>query len=90
MEKSEVNRKVKEIIINTLDLEYEVDQIKDETPLFGDSEHPGLFDSSLCVLEVTSGIVAEFDIEPSIFKGDSFRTVGTLIDSVYCAIKDSE
>ena len=90
MDKIEVNRKVKEIIINTLNLEYEVDQIKDETPLFGDSEHPGLFDSSLCVLEVTSGIVAEFDIEPAIFKRDSFKTVNTLTDCIYYAIKENE
>ncbi|WP_024997439.1 hypothetical protein, partial [Bacteroides graminisolvens] len=63
MKKQELNVKVKEIIIETLNLNMEVKDILDETPLFGTSYKPGLFDNSLCVLEVTSALVGEFDIE---------------------------
>lgn len=86
MEKLVVSKRVKEIIIDTLNLELEVGSINDDTPLFGSSDHPGLFDNSLCVLEVTSGLIDEFDIEPSIFKNNSFKTIGTLTDCIFNAI----
>ncbi|WP_034782260.1 acyl carrier protein [Bacteroides graminisolvens] len=90
MKKQELNVKVKEIIIETLNLNMEVKDILDETPLFGTSYKPGLFDNSLCVLEVTSALVGEFDIEPSCFDNKSFETVGSLADSVYNAVENKD
>lgn len=90
MKKEELNVKVKEIIIETLNLEMKVEDIPDETSLFGTNETPGLFDNSLCVLEVTSALIGEFDIEPSCFGNKSFETIGSLSDSVYNAIKNKD
>ncbi len=42
----------------------------------------GLFDNSLCVLEVTSGLVTEFEVDPAIFKKESFKNVATLVDTI--------
>ena len=86
MEKQELNKKVKEIIIETLNLNMSVDDIKNEDPLFGTNEKSGLFDNSLCVLEVTSALIGEFDIEPSCFDSKSFETVGTLTDCIFNAV----
>ena len=86
MEKQQLNKRVKEIIIETLDLKMSAGDIKDETPLFGTKEKSGLFDNSLCVLEVTSALIGEFDIDPSCFDGKSFETVGTLTDCIFNAV----
>lgn len=90
MKKQEFNVKVKEIIIATLNLTMGVKDISDDTPLFGTNDTPGLFDNSLCVLEVTSALVGEFDIEPSCFDNKSFETVGSLVNSVYNAVKNKD
>lgn len=90
MEKKELNVKIKEIIIETLNLEMKVEEIPDEMSLFGTKEKSGLFDNSLCVLEVTSALIGEFDIEPSCFDNKSFETVGSLVDCVYRAIENKK
>lgn len=83
--KQELTVKVKEILIDVLNLDYTVDQIDNDQPLFGTDESPGLFDDSLAVLEVTSVLMAEFDADASIFNEDSFQSVNTLSACIYNA-----
>ena len=87
MEKKLIQQKVKEILISVLNLKKKVEEITDEQVLFGNDQHPGLFDDSLAVLEVTSVLMSEFDIEASVFNEDSFKTVDTLVDCIYNALQ---
>ncbi len=83
MNKSEITQKVKEILIESLNLKMSVEEIDDQQLLFGTDDAPGLFDDSLAVLEVTSSLIAEFDLDASIFNEDSFVTVDSLSESIY-------
>ncbi|QDP85573.1 hypothetical protein FNJ88_08360 [Chryseobacterium sp. SNU WT5] len=83
MNKEEISLKVKEILIESLNLKMSVEEIDDQLLLFGTSDSPGLFDDSLAVLEVTSSLIAEFDIDASIFNEDSFVSVASLSESIY-------
>ncbi len=85
MNKQELTLKVKEILIEVLNLKLTPDQIEDNQPLFGTDESPGLFEDSLAVLEVTSVLMAEFDVEASIFNEESFHSVDTLSENIYKA-----
>ncbi|WP_143304660.1 acyl carrier protein [Chitinophaga vietnamensis] len=79
MENQNIELKVKEILISVLNLRKTADQLSADQPLFGTDDNPGLFDDSLAVLEVTSVLMAEFDLEASVFSEGSFRTIGTLV-----------
>ncbi len=46
---------------------------------------PGLFDDSLAVLEVTSVLMAEFDVDASSFNEESFQTVNSLAKCIWDA-----
>lgn len=83
MNKTEITQKVKEILIESLNLKLKVEEIDDQQLLFGTDDTPGLFDDSLAVLEVTSSLIAEFDLDASIFNEDSFATVDSLAESIY-------
>lgn len=83
MNKTEITQKVKEILIDSLNLKMSVEEIDDQQLLFGTDDSPGLFDDSLAVLEVTSSLIAEFDLDASIFNEDSFVTVDSLSESIY-------
>ena len=67
----------------SLNLKMSVEEIDDQQLLFGTDDAPGLFDDSLAVLEVTSSLIAEFDLDASIFNEDSFVTVDSLSESIY-------
>lgn len=86
--KQEIEFKVKEILIDVLNLNKSVDEINNTEPLFGTDEAPGLFDDSLAVLEVTSVLMAEFDEDASIFSEKSFQTIGSLVTCIYNAKKE--
>lgn len=81
--KQELTVKVKEIIIEVLNLDQTPDQIDDNQTLFGTDESPGLFDDSLAVLEVTSVLMGEFDVDASIFNEESFQSIYSLSDCIY-------
>ncbi len=83
MEREEINLKVKEILINVLDLQKEASELNDDDALFGTDDQPGLFDDSIAVLEVTSVMMGEFDIEASAFNDESFKTIKSLTDCIY-------
>lgn len=83
MNKSEITLKVKEILIESLNLKMSVEDIDNQQLLFGTDDTPGLFDDSLAVLEVTSSLIAEFDLDASIFNEESFVTVDSLSESIY-------
>ena len=75
MERKELTKKVKECIKSSLSDVKAVDELNED----GET---GLFDNSLCVLEVTSGLVTEFEVDPAIFKKESFKNVATLVDTI--------
>ncbi|HEU4552195.1 MAG TPA: hypothetical protein VFS25_05150 [Chitinophaga sp.] len=83
MERNLIEQKTKEILINVLNLKQTVEELSNEQPLFGNDENPGLFDDSLAVLEVTSVLMAEFELEASDFGEESFKTIGTLAGRIY-------
>ena len=87
MKKDELILKVKETIIEALDLNIKPEDIGDDDPLFGDGKTEGLFDNSLAVLEVTSALISEFDIDPSDFNNQSFSTIRSLANSVRNALE---
>ena len=80
MNELEIKTKIKQILIDVLKLTVDgPDSLKDDQPLFGTENEPGLFEDSLMVLEVTSVMMSEFDVPPSIFGENSFQTVNTLV-----------
>jgi len=83
MERKLIEQKTKEILINVLNLKKTADELTNDQPLFGTDENPGLFDDSLAVLEVTSVLMSEFELEASDFGEESFKTIGTLSDRIY-------
>ncbi len=85
--KQELTVKVKEILIDVLNLDQNPEQVSNHQPLFGTDESPGLFDDSLAVLEVTSVLMAEFDADASIFNEESFKTVNSLSECIYNEIQ---
>lgn len=82
MERKELTKKVKECIKASLSDVKTVSELNDDTPLITENGESGVFDNSLCVLEVTSGLVTEFEVDPSIFKIESFKNVATLVDTI--------
>jgi acyl carrier protein len=88
MNKNEINLKVKEVLITVLNLKMNISDLRDDQLLFGNEDDPGLFEDSLCVLEVTSALIAEFDIEASSFNGSSFISVSSLVECIHTAIED--
>jgi acyl carrier protein len=83
MERKLIEQKTKEILISVLNLKKTAEELSNEQPLFGTDENPGLFDDSLAVLEVTSVLMSEFELEASDFGEESFKTIGTLSDRIY-------
>jgi len=83
MERKLIEQKTKEILISVLNLKKTADELTNDQPLFGTDENPGLFDDSLAVLEVTSVLMSEFELEASDFGEESFKTIGTLSDRIY-------
>jgi acyl carrier protein len=83
MERKLIEQKTKEILISVLNLKKTPEELSNEQPLFGTDENPGLFDDSLAVLEVTSVLMSEFELEASDFGEESFKTIGTLSDRIY-------
>ncbi len=84
MERKELTEKVKECIKSSLSDVKAVDELNDDTPLIAEDGETGLFDNSLCVLEVTSGLVTEFevDLQTSVdlakhFKGSQITIIHT-------------
>jgi acyl carrier protein len=86
MEKKIIEQKTKEILISVLNLKQDPSELNVTQPLFGDDTNPGLFDDSLAVLEVTSVLMAEFELEASDFGESSFKTIGTLVSCIYDAV----
>jgi acyl carrier protein len=81
--KQAITIKVKEILIDVLNLDQTPNQINNNQSLFGTDDSPGLFDDSLAVLEVTSVLMAEFDADASIFNEESFQSVNSLSECIY-------
>ncbi len=86
MEKKLIEQKTKKILISVLNLKQAPGELSTTQPLFGDDTNPGLFDDSLAVLEVTSVLMSEFELEASDFGETSFKTIGSLIECIYDAI----
>ncbi len=86
MEKKLIEQKTKEILINVLNLKTTVEELNSDQPLFGNDETSGLFDDSLAVLEVTSVLMSEFELEASDFGEESFKTIATLVSCIYDAM----
>jgi acyl carrier protein len=82
MERKELTEKVKECIKASLSDIQAVSELNDDTPLIAEDGESGVFNNSLCVLEVTSALVTEFEVDPSIFKKESFKTVSTLVSTL--------
>lgn len=87
MERKELKNRLKEIIVETLNLKIDPKDIGDDTPFFGNANESGIFDNSLAVLEVTSVLIGEYDIDPSDFNNKSFENINSLAYSVKKALK---
>jgi hypothetical protein len=90
MERKELTEKVILCIKNSLSDIKNIDKLTEDTLLMSDENNSGLFDNSLCILEVTSSLVTEFEIDPSIFKKESFKNVSSLVDTIEEGLKNKE
>lgn len=89
MDKQAIETKIKEILVEVLNLTERPEDIDSKKSLFGTANDTGLFDDSLAVLEVTSVLMAEFDVEASIFNENSFTNIETLADQIALALNEA-
>jgi len=85
----EIKKRIKEIIIDVMELEDTTpDDINDEDSFYGDEEKQehGLIDDSLMILELISAVSEEYDLEPSVFQDEDFKNINTLADAVVSAL----
>jgi acyl carrier protein len=89
MENQAIETRIKEILVEVLNLSEKPEELGSEKSLFGTATEAGLFDDSLAVLEVTSVLMAEFDVEASIFNENSFTNIGTLATQIASALEEA-
>lgn len=78
-----IQLKVKETIIEVMEMEgTNPEDIGITDSFFGDEETPGLIEDSLAILEISSALSEEFDVDPSFFNEDSFQNVETLSNMI--------
>lgn len=86
-----IEKRVKEIIVETLYLETSTDEMSNELVLFSRDGQAGVFENSIAMLEVTAALMSEFDLDADHFENDNtFRSIGTLIESIAVKIAASE
>lgn len=71
-------QKIKELIINRLNLNLKVEDFGDDTPLFKPKEEGGIELDSVDTLEIAVGIMNEFDVEVSDEDMHIFQSVNTI------------
>ncbi|MAR92046.1 MAG: acyl carrier protein [Pseudomonadota bacterium] len=76
--RKEILDAIKEELIDRLQLEYEVEDIDDDTYLFGS----GLALDSIDAMEIVIALQSRFDVEVPEGNTESLRTVNTLADLV--------
>lgn len=59
----ETKQKIKEIIIEKLNLKMDIQELQDNTPLFSSKKDGGLGLDSIDTLEIAVGITDEFNVE---------------------------
>lgn len=82
MERNLINQKVKQMIVERLNLDLDPTSIKDDEVLFGDDESQGLGLDSVDSLDLAVGINNEFDVEVTEENIDIFKSVGTIVDFI--------
>lgn len=63
MKSNDRKLKIKQMIIDRLNLKIDIDSFKDDSPLFGGPEVNGLGLDSVDALELAVGIMNEFEVE---------------------------
>ena len=83
MKIEEIQKKVKQCIIDVLELEdTETGDISNEEPFFGTEEEPGIIQDSLAILEISTRLGEEYEIDPTEFNEESFQNVNTLSEMI--------
>lgn len=74
----ERKEQIKELIIERLNLQISIEEIKDDSPLFSSSEENGVGLDSVDALEIAVGIMNEFDVEISDEDMHIFESVNSI------------
>jgi len=88
MTKEEVQRRIKEVIIEVLqDEEMKPEDIENDDSFFEIDGKPGIIEDSLLILEIVSILADEFDIDPSEFNEETFINVEKVSNMIIEKIK---
>ena len=83
MKIEEIQKKVKQCIIDVLELEgTETSDISNEEPFFGTEEESGIIQDSLAILEISTRLGEEYEIDFTEFNEESFQNVNTLSEMI--------
>lgn len=85
LRRSKITERVKNVLINQLNLPLTPDQITEDTLLYG----LGLGLNSVDTLEIIIGLESEFKTTINPDDMSNFRSVNTLIDSVYNKVQNA-
>ena len=78
METNERKLKIKQLIVDRLNLKIDVESINDDSPLFGGPDVNGLGLDSVDALELAVGIMNEFEVEVTDEDMHIFEYVSTI------------
>ncbi len=82
MKSNDRKLKIKQMIIDRLNLKIDIDSFKDDSPLFGGPEVKGLGLDSVDALELAVGIMNEFDVEVTDDDMHIFEFVTTIAEFI--------
>ena len=81
-------RRIKEVLVRTLELEVAPEEIPDDEMLFGEGEHMGI--DSIATLEVIVALEEEFgiEVEDDDLDAELFASVALMVDYVEDRVKE--
>lgn len=84
-----IKASVKNIVLQTLQVDGVSIEFDDQTPFFGTEDHPGVIQDSLAILEISSKLAEEFMLLPSDFNEDAFQNVQTLSEHIFEKVQEN-
>jgi acyl carrier protein len=87
---SQIKSKVKEIILQIVEVEGVKVELSNTTPFFGTEQEEGVIQDSLAILEISSKLADEYGFLPSDFSEEAFYNVDSLSEFILARVEENE